>query len=136
MTGFLKLIWKWGYEGFRRLSTEFEGNVDRMGRDAFLAKGRSVEEGLLLVLLAVEEEQRGKGFARELVEDGATFHPNAPLSLDTADVGTSQAYQKMGFEIVGEARVGKGQCDDKGYELKKHERGSGDGLPLFVMVKW
>ncbi|KAM0752017.1 hypothetical protein T439DRAFT_199126 [Meredithblackwellia eburnea MCA 4105] len=138
-SGFLTLIWRWGWRGLRTIAFEFEGTVEKLFSGAFKKRkedGRTDEffaSSGYLHMIAVEPSRQGKGLGMRLVKDGLKIMGDKSLVLlDTTEEGPKRLYERAGFQLVGEAKVGVGRCDEKGLMNGDLKIGGG---PLFVMLR-
>ncbi|KAM0752015.1 hypothetical protein T439DRAFT_354896 [Meredithblackwellia eburnea MCA 4105] len=140
-SGYLKLPFRWGWHGFRVIVFEFEGTVEKLFKAAFRQRRKekvgssereSIRSAAYLQMLAVNEEQQGKGYGSILAKEGLELYGKKGLVLlDASEEGPKRLYERLGFSVVGETRVGVGQCDSSG--LRQGDLKSGGG-PIWVML--
>jgi ribosomal protein S18 acetylase RimI-like enzyme len=85
--------------------------VERLDRYAARTQGHFPDEPLFYIrMIGVRPESQGQGYARRLLEAVHRRSEAHPLSrgvaLDTENAANVEIYKRLGYEIVGQAKVG------------------------------
>ncbi|KAJ6098996.1 hypothetical protein N7467_000531 [Penicillium canescens] len=127
--GFLDVLWRIGFPGFKRLWYEFSGMTDNAKR-----KGLHGQKRYYYVFsLGTEHEHRGKGLAKAIMRDHqrTAQADNLPIWLEATTPSSRGLYLSMGFEEVEEIVLGKGKV-----ATDASLQPGGPGVPLWAMVWW
>ncbi|KAJ5788745.1 Acyl-CoA N-acyltransferase [Penicillium paradoxum] len=127
--GFLGVLWRIGFPGFKRLWFEFSGMTDNAKRKGLRGKSRFY----YVFSLGTEREHRGKGLAKAIMLDHqqTAQAANLPIWLEATTPSSRGLYLSMGFEEVEEILLGKGKV-----AADASLQPGGPGIPLWAMVWW
>ncbi|CAG8412671.1 unnamed protein product [Penicillium salamii] len=127
--GFLGVLWRIGFPGFKRLWSEFSGMTDNAKRIGL----RGQKRYYYIFSIGTELEHRGKGLAKAILRDyqQTAQAANLPIWLEATTPGSRALYLSMGFEEVEEIVLGKGKV-----AADATVQPSGSGIPLWAMVWW
>jgi ribosomal protein S18 acetylase RimI-like enzyme len=96
---------------------------------------RSGESYYYIMLIGAASAHRGKGLAPALIRklQERAQKDGKPIWLEASNLGARKVYLKVGFEDLGEIRLGKGECGTDG-EVASGEEAV--GVPMWPMVWW
>lgn len=127
--GLLKVLWKLGLKGCRRMLGEYEPLTG-----AAKTKGLNGESRYYYCFfLATKESCRGKGLSSALIrraQDRAQAD-GVPLWLEATTEYSWKLYGSLGFETVEKILLGKGVAAADGTERK-----DGEGVPVWGLIWW
>lgn len=131
-SGFLKLaIRDYGLMSFYRVLSVFEGNIEKMHKQA----GIDSASCGFVQMLASNDAYRGKGYASQLlawqIDQYQQAHSKEVLGcgdrlssgnvvLDTTTDQGIRAYERLGFDLIGQRRV-KTSTDSSGVNLRNQD---------------
>ncbi|MDR8525121.1 MULTISPECIES: GNAT family N-acetyltransferase [Shewanella] len=84
--------------------------------------GRTIYDNFLINVLWVDEQQRGSGIGKQLMQCAETEAKNRGCTMaqvDTLSFQAPQFYQKLGFEIIGTV-PGTDKSPERYFLLKKY----------------
>lgn len=116
--GLLKVPFKMGYGGFKRVmesSAAVESHLHQtIGKE---------QPYLYLNNMVMEESLRGKGWGSKILkkqfESIAKKTPNAVLALNTQRYWTVKFYERLGFKVVLEEKIGTGPLAFTNWTMRK-----------------
>ena len=116
--GLLKVPFKMGYDGFKRVMEASAAVDDHLKRTL-----GPKQPYLYLNNMVMEESRRGKGWGSKILnkqfEIIAEKTPNAVLALNTQRYWTVKFYERLGFEVVLEEKIGTGPLAFTNWTMKK-----------------
>lgn len=134
--GVLKLIWRAGWSGLKKILVEYPSGAEQVKKSVFLEN----EQYYYLLIIGTGTQHRGKGLAAAIIKEHQLIaqKKGLPMYLEASNKGAAKVYEKCGFEHVivapeKEFVVGKGECDETG------EKASGEkavGVRMYPMVWW
>ena len=105
--GLLKIPFKMGWSGYKRVMEASAGIDDHLQRTI----GPN-QPYLFLNNMVMEESRRAKGWGSKILkkqfEDISAKNPNAVLVLNTQRYWTVRFYERLGFEVKLEEKIGTG----------------------------
>ena len=116
--GLLKIPFKMGWDGFKRVMTASAGTDEHLKRTI-----GTQQAYLYLNNMVMEESRRGKGWGSKILErqfeDISTKTPNAILVLNTQRYWTVKFYERLGFEVLLEEKIGSGPWAYTNWTMRK-----------------
>lgn len=116
--GLLKVPFKMGWNGFKRVMEASAGVDDHLQRTI-----GSKQPFLYLNNMVMEESRRGKGWGSRILkrqfEVIAANTPNAVLALNTQRYWTVKFYERLGFEVLLEEKIGTGSLAFTNWTMRK-----------------
>ncbi|KAJ5745257.1 hypothetical protein N7520_010439 [Penicillium odoratum] len=127
--GFLCVLWRLGFSGFKRLWNDFSGMTDNAKKKGL----RGQKRYYYIFSLGTELEHRGKGLAKSIMRDHqyTARAENVPIWLEATSPSSRKLYLSLGFEEIEEIILGKGKVDPNAIVQP-----GGPGIPLYAMVWW
>jgi len=116
--GLLKIPFKMGWNGFKRVMEASAGIDDHMQRTI-----GNEQPYLFLNNMVMEESRRGKGWGSKILkkqfEDITAKYTNAVLALNTQRYWTVKFYERLGFEVLLEDKIGTGSLAFTNWTMRK-----------------
>ena len=116
--GLLKVPFKMGWKGFLRV-LETSAAIDEQMKKVLGIK----ERYRCLNYMVMEENRRAKGWGTRILNNQfeiiSKVEPNAVLALNTQRYWTVQFYERLGFEVVLEEKIGRGHLAFTNWTMKK-----------------
>jgi len=116
--GLLKVPFKMGWSCFKRVMEASAGVDDHLERTV-----GSQQPFLYLNNMVMEESRRGKGWGSKILEkqfeDISVKNPNAVLALNTQRYWTVKFYQRLGFKVLLEEKIGTGSLAFTNWTMRK-----------------
>lgn len=129
-SGFLRTMYEYGLGGIYRIEGVFEANIAKM----FKAVGVVESDHDFVQMLASNPEYQGKRYASQLLRwKIETLEGRGSVVLDTTTTQGLKAYERMGFELLGEMEVQTG-CDDLGIRLGKGKTSEAKHIQRVMML--
>ncbi|KAJ5786219.1 Acyl-CoA N-acyltransferase [Penicillium pulvis] len=127
--GFLCVLWRLGFSGFKRLWTEFSGMTDNAKEKGL----RGQKRYYYIFSIGTEPEHRGKGLAKAIMleHQHTARRENVPIWLEATSPGSRNLYLSLGFKEIEEIIVGKGKV-----AADATRQPGGPGIPIYAMVWW
>lgn len=116
--GLAMVPFKMGWGAFKRVMETTSAVDDHLKRTL-----GSTQSYLYLNNMVMEESRRGKGWGGKILEEQfrriSDRSPNTVLALNTQRYWTVQFYERLGFEIVLEEKIGTGPLAFVSWTMKK-----------------
>ena len=117
--GLWQVPFKMGMDGFKRTMEVTAGIEDHLKRSM-----KTVQAYRYLNNMVIQEDMRGKGLGSQILQKQfqiiANQTPNAVLALSTQRYWTVKFYERLGFEVVLEEKIGTGILAFKNWTMKKY----------------
>ncbi|CAG9940184.1 unnamed protein product [Clonostachys rosea f. rosea IK726] len=127
--GIFTALWEIGIGCFKRAMVEYNGSVEPLMKKAFTKTEQ--KEHWYVFIMATDVDRRRKGHASKLLahlQDRAREGKH-PIWLEATTDASRELYLKLGFEVVGDIVLGKGEVRDDG--LLKDD---GEGITIWSML--
>ena len=116
--GLLKVPFKMGWDGFKRVMEVSEGI------EKHLVKTMGITQSYrYLNNMVIQEDMRGKGLGSNILEKQfaaiQTKEKDAIFALSTQRYWTVKFYERLGFEILLEEKIGEGKLAFTNWTMKK-----------------
>lgn len=116
--GLAKVPFKMGWSGFNRVMETTAAVDDHLKRTL-----GTTQPYLYLNNMVMEESRRGKGWGGKILQEQfkliAARTPNAVLALNTQRYWTVKFYERLGFKIVLEEKIGIGPLAFTSWTMRK-----------------
>ena len=116
--GLLKVPFKMGWDGFKRVLEASAGIDDHLARTLGIQ-----EDYLYLNNMVMVEHKRGKGWGAKILEHQFEVlqkrETPITLALSTQRFWTVRFYERLGFEVVLEDKIGSGPLAFTNWTMKK-----------------
>ena len=116
--GLLKVPFKMGWSGFKRVMVASAGIDDHLQRTI-----GTQQPFLFLNNMVMEESRRGKGWGSKILkrqfEVISAKTPNAVMALNTQRYWTVKFYERLGFEVLLEEKIGTGPFAFMNWTMRK-----------------
>ncbi|KAJ5919819.1 Acyl-CoA N-acyltransferase [Penicillium verhagenii] len=124
--GFLCVLWKLGFSGFKRLWTEFSGMTDNAKKKGLHGQKRDICTSIQIVDMIT-------GLAKAIMREHqhTAQSENVPIWLEATSPGSRNMYLSLGFKEIEEIIVGKGKV-----AADATRQPGGPGIPIYAMVWW
>lgn len=117
--GLLKVPFKMGWSGFKRVMKASAGIDDHLQKSM-----GSKQPYWYLNYMVMEESRRGRGWGTKILEKQFEViqakEPNAVLALSTQRYWTVKFYERMGFKVLMEGKIGTGSLAFTNWVMRKN----------------
>ncbi|KAL4805117.1 hypothetical protein BDV18DRAFT_161514 [Aspergillus unguis] len=126
--GLLRVLWKIGIAGCIRMLGDYSRPANALKKSVLRGQGH-----YYIFALGTEYQYQGQGLARALIENvrETAWCAEVPVWLEATTEYSRDLYQSLGFELVEEITIGKGQAASDGTMQV-----GGLGVRLWAMVWW
>ncbi|KAK7033657.1 hypothetical protein VNI00_012657 [Paramarasmius palmivorus] len=131
-SGVLKVLFRWGVSGCKRVLNDFNPYVEATLDRAFKSRSLDRLDSWHLLEMGVDPPYEGKGLCSLMMKDGFKRTAPKPVHLEATKVRTRDIYAHYGFEVDEEHCFGKGSVDSSGIIAKGE---AATGYPEWVMTK-
>lgn len=135
--GILGALWNIGIGGCKRMLVDFQRLSDACKLTHLRSSdGTPLKRYHYLYFIATDFHARGQGLASEIVRrwQRKAAEDQLPIWLEATSPKSRDVYERQGFKVVEEMRLGKGTHTEKGDRVT--DGGAAHGVPLWAMVWW